>query len=311
MVDRLSPFGSLSVFWCQNLLSMSTARPLLFCLLSLSVLLTASSCSNENPDLSRIRALEAQIDSTPPTLDQLNTLSDLYRQYTETHPDDTSLVEEFLSSAANIARAQGRQRRAAELHIQCIREFFTSPATPGHLTNAAVAIVAGILKYPPTDTLLKQLEQAFPSTPEMQATLTATLESIRQSAVSESKSSIQQQRFLEYASLAEVSALLMGKNPESARLFTEAAKTYHSLEAYEKALQLYNWVLQSMPESPAAPRSLFMKGYILENLGRLEAAQSAYTDFLATYPDDQLAPAAAVSLENLGKTPEQIVSEFQ
>lgn len=269
------------------------------------------SCGTQGDPAQQIRAFEAAIDTAPPTLEQTQTLTAMYLDYADAHPEDHERTPEFLSSAAELIRKQGLPRRAAVLDIRCIRDYFTSPATPERLTTAAVSITGGILKYPPTDTLLNGLKAAFPSQAELEATLSTTLESIKAKAAAATTGAEQQQRFLEYASLSEVAALLIEEPPKAPQYFSEAAKTYHSLEAFSKALQLYDWMTLTYPNSEDGPRSFFMKAYILETLGQLDQAQNAYRLFLTTYPNDQLSDAARASLDNLGKTPEQIVSEFQ
>ena len=47
------------------------------------------------------------------------------------------------------------------------------------------------------------------------------------------------------------------------------------------------------------------------NLGDLNAAKSIYEQFLEKYPDDEFADDAAVSIKNLGKTPEELIKEFE
>ena len=55
-----------------------------------------------------------------------------------------------------------------------------------------------------------------------------------------------------------------------------------------------------------------MKGYVYENeIGDLNAAKKIYEDFIAKYPDDEFADDAAVSIKNLGKSPEELIKEFE
>ena len=55
---------------------------------------------------------------------------------------------------------------------------------------------------------------------------------------------------------------------------------------------------------------LFMAGFILANdLQDFDSAKETYELYLEKYPNGQLADDARVELENLGKTPEEILLE--
>lgn len=78
-----------------------------------------------------------------------------------------------------------------------------------------------------------------------------------------------------------------------------------------KALQLYNRILSSLPPHPRQPSALFMTGFIFANdLNDLNKAKEIYQEFLQKYPQDPLAESARSELKNLGKTPEQIIQEI-
>jgi len=58
--------------------------------------------------------------------------------------------------------------------------------------------------------------------------------------------------------------------------------------------------------------ALFMQGFIYENqLLDLDNARRIYTEFLERYPDHDLAKDARFSLENLGRTPEDLIRDFE
>jgi tetratricopeptide (TPR) repeat protein len=58
--------------------------------------------------------------------------------------------------------------------------------------------------------------------------------------------------------------------------------------------------------------ALFLQGFTYENnLQDLENARRIYTEFLARYPDHGLARDARFSLDNLGKSPEELIRMFE
>ena len=84
------------------------------------------------------------------------------------------------------------------------------------------------------------------------------------------------------------------------------------LNQYDKALGYYDKILKEFPQSPKAPIALFMKGYTLDDkLNQLDRAKAAYEEFLKKYPDNDFADDTRFLLENLGKSEEEIIKQFE
>jgi len=80
----------------------------------------------------------------------------------------------------------------------------------------------------------------------------------------------------------------------------------------EIAIDLFKKNIDKGKENKYAPTSLFLLGFVYENhKNDLGKAKEAYTEFLSKYPDHVLAPSAKSSLDNLGKSPEQLIREFE
>jgi TolA-binding protein len=79
-----------------------------------------------------------------------------------------------------------------------------------------------------------------------------------------------------------------------------------------KAVQVFDRILSDYPNFEKTPQCLFLKGYVYENnLGDLQTAKEIYEEFIEKYPDDEFADDAEVSIKNLGKTPEELIKEFE
>lgn len=79
-----------------------------------------------------------------------------------------------------------------------------------------------------------------------------------------------------------------------------------------QAIQFYNRIIEEYPEYPKVPEAMFLKGYVYENnLGRLDKAKEIYEEFIARFPDNDFADDAKVSLQYLGKSPEELIEIFQ
>ncbi len=80
----------------------------------------------------------------------------------------------------------------------------------------------------------------------------------------------------------------------------------------EKAITLFDRIMKSYPAYEKIPQCLFLKAFIFENqLNQLGKAEMLYREFLQNYPDHEFADDAELSLKNLGKTPEELLQQFE
>lgn len=78
------------------------------------------------------------------------------------------------------------------------------------------------------------------------------------------------------------------------------------------AINAFNLILMDYPEYKNAPYALFLKAFVYEDiLNNTEKARTYYQEFLIKFPDNEYADDVRVSLKNLGKTPEELIKEFE
>lgn len=78
--------------------------------------------------------------------------------------------------------------------------------------------------------------------------------------------------------------------------------------AMNKAVNYLQKYYSKFPNKERTPKVLFMIGYIRANeLKDYDSARLSYNEFLSRYPQHELASSVKLELENLGKTPEQIL----
>jgi TolA-binding protein len=79
-----------------------------------------------------------------------------------------------------------------------------------------------------------------------------------------------------------------------------------------RAMQLIDQTLNDFPKSGYLPETIFLKAYVYENLlSDYGKASQVYNDFLKKYPTHDLADDAEAALKYLGKSPEEMVREFE
>ncbi len=81
-------------------------------------------------------------------------------------------------------------------------------------------------------------------------------------------------------------------------------------DAAKKAVDYYQKFYAQFANSENAPKALFMIGFMRANdLNDYDSARISYNEFLKKYPEHELAPSVKMELDNLGKTPEQIIQQ--
>jgi outer membrane protein assembly factor BamD (BamD/ComL family) len=78
------------------------------------------------------------------------------------------------------------------------------------------------------------------------------------------------------------------------------------------AVEQFDRYMQDFPDGKNAPLCLFFKAFVYENvLKNLDKARETYLLFIERYPGNTFVKDAEMALRNLGKTPDQIVREFE
>lgn len=101
------------------------------------------------------------------------------------------------------------------------------------------------------------------------------------------------------------------QNPNDAQtpeyLF-KMGEIYQFHQQYDKGIATYQTIIDKYPKYDKAPQAMFLMAFAYENyLKDTNKAKTAYEAFLQKYPTHQLAKDAQFSLDNLGKTPEEVM----
>jgi len=92
----------------------------------------------------------------------------------------------------------------------------------------------------------------------------------------------------------------------------KGAELAMSMSSSEKSIELYNRVYKEYPDYAKAATAVFLIGFVNETqIKNLAEAQKHYRKFIADYPNHNLIDDAKFSLDNLGKSDEDIIKEFE
>ncbi|MCF8304596.1 MAG: tetratricopeptide repeat protein [Bacteroidales bacterium] len=79
-----------------------------------------------------------------------------------------------------------------------------------------------------------------------------------------------------------------------------------------KSIMYFNRILNQYPDYRKTPHAMFLKAYVYENhMSNLGKAKTLYEQFIEKYPESDFADDAKVSLKYLGKSPEELIKEFE
>lgn len=95
-------------------------------------------------------------------------------------------------------------------------------------------------------------------------------------------------------------------------LFHCAAIYYNTQKDILKAATTYELVSEKYPDSEYGHKGLFIAAFTYANeIANYERARVAYEKYLAQYPDSSMTETVQFELDNLGKTPEELLESLQ
>lgn len=95
-------------------------------------------------------------------------------------------------------------------------------------------------------------------------------------------------------------------------LLFKSGEVLNGLQSYSYAIRKFQDLHSLYPQHSKAAESIFLCGFIYDTyLQKYEDARRYYKLFLKKYPSHPLAKDVQTSLDNLGKTPDELVKEFE
>jgi TolA-binding protein len=92
----------------------------------------------------------------------------------------------------------------------------------------------------------------------------------------------------------------------------KAADISMNMRRPQATIALFDRIMTEYPDYEKSPSALFLKAFVYEDqLQDYENAKRYYELFLEKYPNSEFADDAEVSLQNLGKSPEELIKEFE
>ena len=92
----------------------------------------------------------------------------------------------------------------------------------------------------------------------------------------------------------------------------KAGEISSSLNHSQEAINFFKTVYENYPDFKKASYCLFLQAFIYENqLHQLGEAEQLYREVIKKFPDERIAQDAKACIDNLGKTDEELIKEFE
>lgn len=134
----------------------------------------------------------------------------------------------------------------------------------------------------------------------------------REKVLNQDKNGIDSKNASDLMEAYTVYAVRFPNRANSADRMFKAAELAMSLNHTIQAIKYFAKVYNEYPDYEKRPYALFLKAFVLENQARdYVQAESVYQEFLRLYPGHDMADDAEYSIQNMGKTPEELIREFE
>lgn len=286
-----------------------------------AVALTLMACRNEREQArSDISALETRVaESGDPGA--AAELIQRYQTYVSNHPEDADAGPRYLYRAAALHYRMNQPEPAKAMLERALRDY---PADEN--ASKAALLLGSIYEEKIRDELQASIvyqsaAQRFPelaNNPNVANTISSglapvaqRLEAISRALYPDTTGRVDLRRANDFIAGVTAYALIHPQGEQVPNLLYQAAETARTAQAFTKAIELYDLLIDKQPDFPKVPQAMFLKAFTLDNdLRRLDEAREMYERFLARYPQDEFADDAQFLLENLGRSDEEIIESF-
>ncbi len=154
---------------------------------------------------------------------------------------------------------------------------------------------------------------AAPAAETMDAeTLDRMIEETRNQIYNEKDNKFDTNKAMEYIQYCQAFGKKAPTDANAAKYLFQAAETARSIKKYDLALSIYDNIYANFSSYPKAPQAMFLKAFTLDSeMQQYDRAKNLYQEFMTKHPEDEFADDTKFLLENLGKSDEEIIKQFE
>ncbi len=195
---------------------------------------------------------------------------------------------------------------STESNINLLMDTYKSnPSMQTEYVNFVQSMQIGRPDFPGLDAHIKNL-------PTGEQAIMDKIEGIRSTLTDKTTGRLNLQKVTDFVNIIELFVMANPNNEQSPTFLKLAAEVVNSVKVYPRAIQFYDWIIAKFPDSNEAPQALFMKGFTLDDgMRKKQAAKPVYEEFLRKYPKNDFADDTKFLLDNITKTDEEIIKQFE
>ena len=284
------------------------------------VLCLASCQSEQQHARSEVSRQESLIETNGDP-EAANQLIQQYLAYTSHYPEDDQANPRYLYRAAALQYRLNNYDAARSNLEKAIRQYYDNENTSNAVLLLRSIYEEKLKNKMASSVLLQSVAESFPNLSEDPAVqnvrnsglapVSQRLDAVARAMYPDTTGRIDLRMANDFITGAGIYALISPGGEQVPELLYKAAETARTVQAFGKAIELYDWLIESYPDYEKVSQAMFLKGFTLDNdLRRMEEARQIYETFLAQYPQDDFADDARFLLDNLGKTDEEIIQSF-
>lgn len=282
---------------------------------SLLILLFISCNTEKDPLVIAIKNLEQQAKTDE------HAKKELLGKYTElinTHYENKSMILPYCVKGADLAMDMNQYIPAANFQSILLREQYEKDDLNKRIlelaqimdkrkkNHASIVLRSAYLQRNPSAENSEDLKKMIPA----EAIDTrAYMDSLGLKIfVNPDKIGINELAARNYVDACETFAMALPNHMDTPALLFKAAELAKTVRTFPKTLSLYDWIIEKYPNYENAGLALFLKAFIMENqFKKFDEAKVLYAEFIDKYPDHKFADDAQFSMDNIGKSGEEIM----
>lgn len=294
-----------------------------FALLLTAVLASCGGAGTASEFTEQIDELEAKMQKWPST-EIASELIDSYQQYAEEHAGEPEKAAEAWYRKARYQLYLKRPAAATKTLRYALSHYRKTPAAYnmslllGEIwrTQADKQIAARALYSLQPEAFPAHAQEAVRLRDSLGITaidaVPKLLDSLKLALYNSAQVRIDRSAGKQFVDIADAYALLMPTNADAPTYLFDAAKVAGYLGDFSRSIDLYQTVYEQFPDYEKAPQAIFMLGFVYDNdLRDFEKARTYYELYLQKYPEGAFAEQVRFLLENLGKSPEELLKELE
>jgi len=272
-------------------------------------LLLTLSCGNSDyaSEISRLEKLHLD----QPTAEIKKQLVAAYKGFIETNTDDKTKSSTYSSQQAKLEMDLNQYQNAASTLTNAIKNYPENGSTTNNIQMISSLLLDRVHPNNPQEAITA-FSGLFSDQNSMKTQVNNIINNLKNTMLNTSTTKWDRTKVNDYISLSRLYAGIMPKDANSSEYLYKAAEIANALGKHPKAILIYDSMLADAASYPDVAKTLFLKGYTLdEHYKKYDEAKAIYEKVTTDYPDSKFAESAKASISFLGKSPEEILKSFE